>query len=71
MAAQPSAVLPDLSVVIPIYNEARHLEPLYRECAETLTAWGRPYEIILVDDGSTDDTSRSWRSCRRPTRACA
>src|SRR5213075_2279815 len=29
---------------------------LYRELTETLTAWGRPYEILLVDDGSTDDS---------------
>ena len=48
---------PDLTVVIPIYNEAPNLEALHRELTETLSAWGRPYEIILVDDGSTD---RSW-----------
>lgn len=45
---------PELSVVIPIYNEAPNLEPLYREITEALGAWGRPYEVILVDDGSTD-----------------
>ncbi len=45
---------PELSVVIPIYNEAPNIEPLYRELAETLGAWGRPYELIFVDDGSTD-----------------
>ena len=47
---------PDLSVVIPIRNEAPNLPELYREFTETLTAWGRPYEIILIDDGSTDDS---------------
>jgi glycosyltransferase involved in cell wall biosynthesis len=46
--------VPDLSVVIPIYNEAPNLEPLYRELTDTLGAWGRPYELIFVDDGSTD-----------------
>ncbi|HWB30773.1 MAG TPA: glycosyltransferase family 2 protein [Vicinamibacterales bacterium] len=45
---------PDLSVVIPIHNEAPNLEPLHRELTETLVAWGRGYEILLVDDGSTD-----------------
>ena len=45
---------PDLSVVIPIYNEAPSLAELYRELTDTLTRWGRPYEIIAVDDGSTD-----------------
>lgn len=44
----------DLSVVIPIYNEAENLEALCREFTETLTAWGRPFEILLVDDGSQD-----------------
>jgi glycosyltransferase involved in cell wall biosynthesis len=47
-------VAPDLSVVIPIYNEAPSLAELYRELTDTLTTWGRPYEIIAVDDGSTD-----------------
>jgi glycosyltransferase involved in cell wall biosynthesis len=44
----------DLSVVIPIYNESENLELLCREFTETLTAWGRPFEILLVDDGSND-----------------
>jgi len=47
---------PELSVVIPIYNEAPNLEPLYREFTETLTAWGHPYELIFVDDGSIDES---------------
>jgi glycosyltransferase involved in cell wall biosynthesis len=47
-------VRPDLSVVIPIHNEAPNLEPLHRELTETLGAWGRPYEVLLIDDGSTD-----------------
>jgi glycosyltransferase involved in cell wall biosynthesis len=45
---------PDLSVVIPIRNEEPNLRELYREFTETLTAWGRSYELVLVDDGSTD-----------------
>lgn len=46
----------DLSVVIPIYNEAENVEALCHEFIGTLNAWGRPYEILLVDDGSTDDS---------------
>jgi glycosyltransferase involved in cell wall biosynthesis len=46
----------DLSVVIPIHNEAPNLEELHRELTATLGAWGRPYEIILVDDGSADES---------------
>ena len=47
---------PDLSVVVPLFNEEPNLLDLHRELSKVLTAWGRPYEIILVDDGSTDDT---------------
>jgi glycosyltransferase involved in cell wall biosynthesis len=46
----------ELSVVIPIRNEAASLVELHRELTETLTAWGRPYEILVVDDGSTDES---------------
>ncbi len=52
----------DLSVVIPIYNEAENVEALCKEFIETLNAWGRSYEILLVDDGSTDDSFA--RLCR-------
>ena len=47
---------PELSVVIPIRNEAASLVELHRELTETLTAWGRPYEVLIVDDGSTDES---------------
>lgn len=47
---------PDLSVVIPIRNEAASLEALYQECRETLDGWGRPWELLLIDDGSTDES---------------
>ena len=46
----------DLSVVIPIHNESPALDELHRELTDTLRAWGRSYEILIVDDGSTDDS---------------
>jgi glycosyltransferase involved in cell wall biosynthesis len=49
---------PDLSVVIPIKNEAPNISNLYREFTDALEAWGRPYELVLIDDGSTDDSFR-------------
>jgi glycosyltransferase involved in cell wall biosynthesis len=47
---------PDLSIVIPIYNESPNLRQLHRELTDTLESSGRSYELILVDDGSTDDS---------------
>jgi len=47
---------PELSVVIPIRNEAPGLEELHREVTQALGAWGRSYEILVIDDGSTDDS---------------
>jgi glycosyltransferase involved in cell wall biosynthesis len=55
-------VTPELSVVIPIYNEAPNLEPLHQELAETLGRWGRPYEVLFIDDGSTDTSFEVLRA---------
>jgi glycosyltransferase involved in cell wall biosynthesis len=49
----------DLTVVIPIRDEAASLDELHRELTETLLAWGGSYEVIFVDDGSVDDSFRS------------
>jgi glycosyltransferase involved in cell wall biosynthesis len=47
---------PDLSVVVPVHDEAPNLESLYRELIDTLDAWGRPYEVVFIDDGSEDES---------------
>jgi glycosyltransferase involved in cell wall biosynthesis len=44
----------DISIVIPVYNEAESLPPLHAELAAVLRASGLSYEIIAVDDGSRD-----------------
>ncbi len=47
---------PDVSVVIPVFNEARSLDELYRRTIAALEPGPRTYELIFVDDGSTDGT---------------
>ncbi len=47
---------PEISVVVPLYNEAANVEALHAELTAVLSGIGRPYELILVDDGSTDGT---------------
>ncbi len=51
-----SAATSVLSVVVPVYNEAGNAAPLCEEIREVMTAFGRPFEIIFVNDGSSDAT---------------
>lgn len=62
---------PELSMVIPVYNEAGNILPLAETIVGTLDPLGRSYEIMLVNDGSTDTTaaeiaeaSARWPQCR-------
>jgi undecaprenyl-phosphate 4-deoxy-4-formamido-L-arabinose transferase len=54
--AGEEAPAPDVSIVIPIFNEAASLEELYRRITSALATGERTYELIFVDDGSTDGT---------------
>lgn len=47
----------NVSIVIPCLNEAQRLSTLEKGLKEFINAWRHEYEIIIVDDGSTDDTS--------------
>ena len=47
---------PELSIVIPVQNESPNIKQLYEELTQTLGQYGRSYELLIVDDGSTDDT---------------
>ena len=51
--------LPELSLVIPAYNEIENLDPLLAELRGAIGAVGRSAEIVLVDDASTDG-SGAW-----------
>jgi glycosyltransferase involved in cell wall biosynthesis len=46
----------DISIVLPILNEEKNLEELHSRLTESLAELGREYEIIAVDDGSTDSS---------------
>lgn len=48
---------PEITVVIPAFNEEGAITPTIKGAAEALTAAGLKYEIITVDDGSTDKTA--------------
>jgi len=48
---------PEISVTIPIYNEEENIPLLYARVRESLERIGRPWELILVNDGSRDDSA--------------
>jgi undecaprenyl-phosphate 4-deoxy-4-formamido-L-arabinose transferase len=59
MEAAPRAVeepLPEVSLVIPVFNEEATLEEVVRRATATLEERGKPFEVIVVDDGSRDGT---------------
>ena len=48
--------MPKLSIVIPVFNEFLVITTLYKRCIEATEKWCDDFEIIVVNDGSTDDT---------------
>lgn len=48
----------DLSIIVPCYNEEACIDAFYEELKNTLKGKKISYEVIIVDDGSTDDTSK-------------
>ena len=46
----------DVSIVVPVFNSQEYIPQLYRELKEVLYILGKSYELILVDDGSKDET---------------
>lgn len=55
----------DLSVVVPVFNEAENLEPLHRELDAALAPSGLAYELLFVDDGSRDGTFECLRALQQ------
>jgi undecaprenyl-phosphate 4-deoxy-4-formamido-L-arabinose transferase len=54
--------VPAVSLVVPVFNEEKTVEEVYRQSVAALESLGQPYEIIFVDDGSTDET---WKTLER------
>jgi glycosyltransferase involved in cell wall biosynthesis len=48
---------PELSIVVPLFNETENVRALYDELVRELDKLGKTHEILFVDDGSTDGTS--------------
>lgn len=54
--ADPEGYEPEVSIIIPVLNEARTVLELSRRVAEVMERIGRRFEILFVDDGSSDET---------------
>ncbi len=71
-AASPAPVPPTLSITIPVHNEERNIAPLHERLVAALDPLGAPYEVIVVNDGSTDGSERELDAlCARDKRVKA
>lgn len=59
---QTQKPVPKYSVVVPVYNEVDNIKPLVQAIEQVMEKMAEPYEIVLVDDGSTDGTTHSLRN---------
>ncbi|UCD71354.1 MAG: glycosyltransferase family 2 protein [Syntrophobacterales bacterium] len=55
---------PEISIIVPIYNEAPNLQLLIESILDVMRPMGRPFELILVDDGSTDGGQQMLRAMK-------
>jgi len=63
-AGMNAPATPDLTVLVPAYNEAENLEPLLRKLAKDVEPLGLSTEILVLDDGSTDGSLEALRALR-------
>ena len=60
------------SIVIPLFNEEENLRPLYMKVVEIMNATGSRYQVVFVDDGSSDRTCALLREiCANDSRVVA
>ncbi len=48
----------ELSIIVPLYDEQDNVRPLYEKLKDTMAQLGRSYELILINDGSSDSTGQ-------------
>ena len=51
-----------ISIIVPVYNEEKNISQLHSEILTVVKSIGKPYEIIFINDGSTDKTLKLLRS---------
>ena len=49
---------PTLVIVVPVHNEQENLKPLLRDWKPVFQGTGVPYQVVFIDDGSTDNSVR-------------
>lgn len=55
-SGEPRRGRPAISVIVPLFNEQESVRPLYAAIVQAVGQLGRPFEMVFVDDGSTDET---------------
>lgn len=55
----------EISIVIPLYNEAKNIETLYTSLNQAVKTLGKETEIIFIDDGSTDETFQALLNLKK------
>jgi dolichol-phosphate mannosyltransferase len=58
-------VAAEISIIVPVFNEADNVTPLAREVASAMQPLQRAYELVFVDDASTDETWKKIAEARR------
>ncbi|MCS6926851.1 MAG: glycosyltransferase, partial [Candidatus Binatia bacterium] len=62
---QAHAPFAGVSVVVPVFNEEENILPLYRALTRVMERLGRRWELLFVDDGSTDATYQVLQQVQR------
>src|SRR5205823_4148447 len=66
--AETQTSQPYLSLVVPAYNEQENIPTLLERVGASLEKIGKPFEVIIIDDGSTDETPKLLREAMSKSR---